>query len=170
MSRFFARTLVVSASLAVGLGAFAPAASADAVDDLLNRIPAGQISCEQARNYWTNETDYNNKRAQGQAVAAFHPRGAEIRDALARVDEAANRCGLKGGGAAPSQPAPQRPAPSQPAPAPAQPVIPVLVVPGTPSIEVPVPGVGTVALPDLVRIVSEFLAQFTPANGSSLPR
>ncbi|MDO5513215.1 hypothetical protein [Corynebacterium sp.] len=187
MSRISARTLIASAGLAVGLGVLSPAtASADAVDDLLNRFPSGQISCEQARGYWTNESDYNNKRAQAQAVAAFHPRGGEIRAALGRVEEAANRCGLKGGGAqqgpsqpapqrpAPSQPAPQRPAPSQPAPSqPAQqqsPVIPVLVAPGTPAIEVPVPGVGTVALPDLVRIVTEFLGQFTLPAGSSLPR
>lgn len=187
MTILSSRKWIAAAGLAVGIGVLSPAtASADAVDDLLNRFPSGQISCEQANSYWTNEADYNNKRSQAQMLANFHPRGGEIRDALARVDEAANRCGLKGGGApasqaptpqspAPQSPAPQAPAPQAPAPqapAPQAPVIPILVAPGVPSVTVPVAGVANVEIPDLVVIVTEFLEQFVPGQlpaGSSLP-
>ncbi|MGD7002310.1 hypothetical protein [Corynebacterium halotolerans] len=93
------KTGLATAGAAVALSMVVPAtASADIVDDALARIPAGQISCEQAKQYWTTESEYNSYRTQAQAAALFHPRGGEIRDALARIDEAANRCGLKGGG------------------------------------------------------------------------
>lgn len=182
MTILSSRKWIAAAGLAVGIGVLSPAtASADAVDDLLNRFPSGQISCEQANSYWTNEADYNNKRSQAQMLANFHPRGGEIRDALARVEEAANRCGLKGGGApanqapanqAPANPAPARQTPANQAQAPQDRVIPILVAPGVPSVTVPVAGVANVEIPDLVAIVTEFLEQFVPGQlpaGSSLP-
>lgn len=182
MTILSSRKWIAAAGLAVGIGVLSPAtASADAVDDLLNRFPSGQISCEQANSYWTNEADYNNKRSQAQMLANFHPRGGEIRDALARVEEAANRCGLKGGGApanqapanqAPANQTPARQAPANQAQAPQAPVIPILVAPGVPSVTVPVAGVANVEIPDLVAIVTEFLEQFVPGQlpaGSSLP-
>ena len=177
MTILSSRKWIAAAGLAVGIGVLSPAtASADAVDDLLNRFPSGQISCEQANSYWTNEADYNNKRSQAQMLANFHPRGGEIRDALARVEEAANRCGLKGGGApanqAPANQAPARQTPANQAQAPQDRVIPILVAPGVPSVTVPVAGVATVEIPDLVAIVTEFLEQFVPGQlpaGSSLP-
>lgn len=164
---------------AAAIGAFSVAApvtaSADPIDDVLNALPAGQISCSQAERYWTNEADYNNKVAQANALAIFDNRGPQIRAALARVDEAANRCGLKGGGAdntggntggnnnggnnnnggGNNAPAP---APA-PAPAVTAPTI-SLVAPGTPSFTVEIPGFGTVSLPDLYQIVAQFLVQF----------
>lgn len=104
-----------------GLVAAAPAvAHADVVDTYLAAIPAGQISCQQANNYWTDAGDYQSKRSQALLAANFHPRGGEIRDALARVDEAAHRCGLIGGGAtAPAAQNGQAPAPVQQVQAPA---------------------------------------------------
>lgn len=182
MTILSSRKWIAAAGLAVGIGVLSPAtASADAVDDLLNRFPSGQISCEQANSYWTNEADYNNKRSQAQMLANFHPRGGEIRDALARVEEAANRCGLKGGGApanqapanqAPANQAPARQTPANQAQAPQDRIIPILVAPGVPSVTVPVAGVATVEIPDPVAIVTEFLEQFVPGQlpaGSSLP-
>lgn len=80
------------------MGLSVPVASADTIDRALAAVPSGQISCEQASRYWTNTADYNNKVAQARAVATFDRRGPQILDALARIDEAANRCGLKGGG------------------------------------------------------------------------
>ena len=67
------------------------------IDRALAAVPAGQISCAQASKYWTTTADYNNKVAQARAVAAFDPRGGQILAALGRIDEAANRCGLKNG-------------------------------------------------------------------------
>lgn len=177
------KTGLATAGAAVALSMVVPAtASADIVDDALARIPAGQISCEQAKQYWTTESEYNSYRTQAQAAALFHPRGGEIRDALARIDEAANRCGLKGGGntggnaggntggnaggntggnnaPAPAAPAAPGPAQSAPAPAPAAQNI-SLAAPGTPSFTIDIPGFGSLTLPDLYRIVAEFLAQF----------
>lgn len=104
----------MTALAAAGLLATTPAiAHADIVDDYLAAIPAGEISCQQANNYWSNASDYQNKRSQALLGANFHPRGGEIRAAIARVDDAANRCGLLGNGgqAAAGQ--------SNPAPAPA---------------------------------------------------
>lgn len=129
----------------------APIASADAVDNALARIPAGQISCEQAREYWTTEAEYQSIRSQATAVAPFHPRGAEIRAALNRVEEAANRCGLRGTSAGqPSNPAP--------APAPAH-VVAVAVIPGQPTVDVTVGGT-TLRLPDLAAIARGYLSSF----------
>lgn len=153
---------------AVAIGAFSlatpVAASADAIDDVLNALPSGQISCAQAERYWTDEADYNGKVAQANTLALFDSRGPQIKAALARVDEAANRCGLKGGGTtntggntAPAAPAAPAPAPG--APAAVAPTL-SLVAPGTPSFTLEVPSLGTVALPDVYRIVAQFLAQF----------
>lgn len=164
---------------AAAIGAFSMAspaiASADPIDDALKAIPSGQISCAQAERYWTDEADYNSKVSQANALALFDRRGPQIKAALARVDEAANRCGLKGGaantggnaggntggntggngGGGNNAPAPA-PAPAPAAPAPAL----TLVAPGTPSFTIEIPGFGAVALPDLHRIVAQFLAQF----------
>lgn len=68
------------------------------VDDYLAKVPSGQISCEQATKYYTNPSDYKSKKSLALAAANFHPRGGEIRDAVARADEAIARCGLNGGG------------------------------------------------------------------------
>ena len=177
---FSARTLALSAAVASTI-ALAPAAQADAIDDALAKLPSGPISCDQAQRYWTNEADYNSKVRQAQTIARFDRRGPQILDALARVDEAANRCGLKGGGAqnngggnggraqnnggggarnnqpAPQAPAqPQQQAPAAPAPA-AQNTI-VLAPAGAPSFEVPVNGVGTVVLPDVLAMLRQALA------------
>ena len=99
------RNKLVLCSVAAAIGLSAPTASADMVDDYLAKVPADQISCEQATKYYTNPSDYNSKKSQALAAANFHPRGPEIRDAVARADEAIARCGLNGGGgnAAPAQ-------------------------------------------------------------------
>lgn len=175
-SRRSVTTGLATAAMAATLVTAAPmTASAGIVDDYLNRLPAGQISCAQAGNYWTNEADYNSKARQARAAAVFHPRGGEINGALNRIEEAANRCGLKGGGAA-NQPAPNRPAPNQPAqnqqtpnrpasnqqgsPAPSGQVISIPVAPGTPTVNVPVGNVATIVMPDLFQVVIDFLARF----------
>ena len=105
MWRMRNKLALCSAATALTVGLSAPAASADMVDDYLAKVPAGQISCEQATKYYTNPSDYNSKKSQALAAANFHPRGPEIRDAVARADEAIARCGLNGGGgnAAPAQ-------------------------------------------------------------------
>ncbi|OFM04449.1 hypothetical protein HMPREF2724_02360, partial [Corynebacterium sp. HMSC071F07] len=131
-----------------------PAASADMVDDYLAKVPAGQISCDQASRYYTNASDYNSKKSQALAAANFHPRGGEIRDAIARADEAIARCGLNGGAPAP-KPAPA-PAP-KPAPAPAN-VISVGVVPGQPTVDVPV-GPQVFRIPDINKIIQDLFSQ-----------
>ena len=90
-----AKKFSIAAFAAVAaLSIAAPAANADIVDDALARIPAGEITCEQANEYWTTEAEYNDIRQMAQAAAPFHPRGGEITDALNRVHEAAQRCGL----------------------------------------------------------------------------
>ncbi|MDK7181003.1 hypothetical protein QP446_09585 [Corynebacterium riegelii] len=192
---FPARTLALGAAVASTI-ALAPAAQADMIDDALAKLPSGPISCDQAKRYWTNEADYNSKVRQAQTVARFDSRGPQILNALARVDEAANRCGLKGsgnagggnnagGGAAQSnqrapqnnqgqqnnqrapqnnqgqqgQPQQQAPAPAAPAPAaPAAQNTIVLAPAGAPSFEVPVNGVGTVVLPDVLAMLRQALA------------
>ena len=188
---FSARTLALSAAVASTI-ALAPAAQADMIDDALAKLPSGPISCDQAKRYWTNEADYNSKVRQAQTVARFDSRGPQILNALARVDEAANRCGLKGsgnnaggsgnagGGTAqnnqgapqnnqgqqnqPQQQAPrqgQQGQPQQQAPAPAAPAAQntiVLAPAGAPSFEVPVNGVGTVVLPDVLAMLRQALA------------
>lgn len=98
MWRMRNKLVLCSAAAAVAVGLATPAASADMVDDYLAKVPAGQISCDQASKYYTNPSDYNSKKSQALAAATFHPRGGEIRDAIARADEAIARCGLGAGG------------------------------------------------------------------------
>ena len=53
------RNKLVLCSVAAVIGLSAPTVSADMVDDYLAKVPAGQISCEQATKYYTNPSDYN---------------------------------------------------------------------------------------------------------------
>lgn len=165
------RTLALTAALA-GTVVLAPAAHADAIDDTLAKLPSGPISCEQAARYWTNDADYQQKVRQAQAIAAFDSRGPQILDALSRVDDAATRCGLKGtqGTAKPAQqPKPaanqqnQQPKPAQQQNQLAiQPQIPArinLTPQGMPSFDVPVAGVTTLQLPDILKMLQAALAQ-----------
>lgn len=162
-------------------------ASADIVDDALARIPAGQISCEQAEQYWTTEEEYNSYAQQARAAAVFHPRGGEIRDALHRIDEAADRCGLKGGatggtnngggtggnannnGGGNANNGGNNNAPA-PAPAPANngPVITIPVPSGTPTVSIPVADVATVVAPDVQKIIDDALSSNPLAQLSSI--
>lgn len=179
------RTLAMTATLA-GTVALAPTAGADAIDDTLAKLPSGPISCDQASRYWTNDADYQQKVRQARAIAAFDRRGPQILDALSRVDEAANRCGLKGtqGGAKPAQnnqpkqnqPQPQQ-QPKQNQPAQNQqpkqnnqnpqnlnvrPQIPErinLAPAGAPSFDVPVANITTLQLPDIIKMIQQALAQ-----------
>ncbi|MCT2338110.1 hypothetical protein [Corynebacterium sp. p3-SID1056] len=173
------RAFALSAAVAGTLISAQPA-QADAIDDALAKLPAGEISCEQAEKYWTNDADYNAKVRQARTIARFDSRGPQILDALARVENAANRCGLKGttggnqGNTQPAQPA-QKPAqkpapkPAQPAPKPAQQARPLIVLApqGVPTFDAPVANVATVRLPDLAVIAQQLLAQY--GQGSSLP-
>ncbi|QPK79226.1 hypothetical protein G7Y31_00350 [Corynebacterium lizhenjunii] len=168
------KTTLCAAAIALCATLAAPAASADVIDDYLARVPAGQISCDQAQRYYTNAGDYNAKKNQALAAANFHPRGGEIRGAIARADEAIARCGLNGGPARPAPAAPGTPAgpaapgtpgaPGAPAPAPAVPadhtLIPILVQPGMPTVDVPVPPARvTFRLPDAAKILQQQAAQ-----------
>ncbi|HAT1275201.1 hypothetical protein HMPREF3155_11120 [Corynebacterium sp. HMSC06D04] len=148
------KSALLTAATAITVSLATPAASADMVDDYLAKVPAGQISCDQASRYYTNASDYNSKKSQALAAANFHPRGGEIRDAIARADEAIARCGLNGGAPAP-KPAPA-PAP-KPAPAPAN-VISVGVVPGQPTVDVPV-GPQVFRIPDINKIIQDLFSQ-----------
>ena len=184
-----ARRLAITVAAVGAFSVASPAiASADPIDDVLNALPSGQISCSQAERYWTDEADYNSKVAQANALAIFDSRGPQIRAALARVDEAANRCGLKGGGAnntggnnnaggnntgggttggnntgggttgGNNNTGGGNNAPA-PAPDAATPTI-SLVAPGVPFFNIEIPGFGVISLPDLYQIVAQFLAQF----------
>lgn len=146
------------------------AAHADTVDRALAALPKGQISCEQAQKYWTNTADYNRKVAQARALATVDPRGPQILAALARVDEAANRCGLKGG-ARPTAPAPAKPTNNKPArPAAQKPARPATnkptkrvfeIIPGAPVAQtVHVPNFGDVKVPNLWEMVRNWLKGF----------
>lgn len=178
LSRMKFRTLAMTAALA-GTIAAAPTAQADAIDDTLAKLPAGPISCDQASRYWTNDADYQQKVRQARTIAMFDRRGPQILDALSRVDEAANRCGLKGttGGnntnsnnannanntnnTAPKQNAPA-PQPKQQPKLNIQPQFPErvnLTPAGMPSFDVPVAGVTTLQLPDLLKMLQDALAQ-----------
>lgn len=181
------RTLAMTATLA-GTVALAPTAGADAIDDTLAKMPSGPIPCDQASRYWTNDADYQQKVRQARAIAAFDRRGPQILDALSRVDEAANRCGLKGG-AKPAQPKqsnqtqpkqsnqtnqqqPQQTQPKQTQPKQQQaqnpqnlnvsPQIPErinLAPAGVPTFDVPVANITTLQLPDIIKMIQQALAQ-----------
>ena len=175
------RTLAMTATLA-GTVALAPAANADAIDDTLAKLPSGPISCDQASRYWTNDADYQQKVRQANAIAAFDRRGPQILDALGRVDEAATRCGLKGtqGPKKAQQQAPKQNQQNQqqaPAPKPQNPQkqnqnlniqpqwttqLPArinLAPAGAPTIDVPVAGVTTLQLPDILKMLRDALVQ-----------
>ncbi|MBF4547292.1 hypothetical protein IRY31_04255 [Corynebacterium afermentans subsp. lipophilum] len=179
------RTLAMTATLA-GTVALAPTGGADAIDDALAKMPSGPISCDQASRYWTNDADYQQKVRQARAIAAFDRRGPQILDALSRVDEAANRCGLKGtqGGAKPAQNQPKQNTQSnqqqaqpkqntqsnQQQPKQAQnpqnlnvsPQIPErinLAPAGAPTFDVPVANITTLQLPDIIKMIQQALAQ-----------
>ncbi|MDU0479745.1 hypothetical protein QVA66_10920 [Staphylococcus chromogenes] len=156
-------------ALTSGLVAAPAVANADQVDQVLAALPAGPISCEQATKYWTNEADYNDKVAKANLLAMVDSRGPQIRDALARVDEAANRCGLKGGGGAAPAPAPapagggQADAGAAPAPAPEAPAGPAPIVssaPGLPTVTFALPSGQSIVLPNVQQIIKDFLAQY----------
>ncbi|OFT52493.1 MULTISPECIES: hypothetical protein [Corynebacterium] len=142
------KSALLTAATAITVSLATPAASADMVDNYLAKVPAGQISCDQASRYYTNASDYNSKKSQALAAANFHPRGGEIRDAIARADEAIARCGLNGGAPAPAP---------KPAPAPAN-VISVGVVPGQPTVDVPV-GPQVFRIPDINKIIQDLFSQ-----------
>lgn len=170
--------LAAAGAAAVFVTTLPATASADVVDSALNQIPSGQISCEAAESYWTNESEYESYRSQAAAVAAFHPRGGEINDALARIDEAADRCGLKGG----STPAAEQTTPAEnpsventtpgtaqegeasEGDAPGAPVeqapevTPIYSIPvpaGTPTTILEIPGVGPVEIPDVPQVIAD---------------
>lgn len=180
------RTLAMTGIVA-GTVALAPTAGADAIDDTLTKLPSGPISCDQASRYWTNDADYQQKVRQARAIAAFDHRGPQILDALSRVDEAANRCGLKGtqGGAKPAQNQPKQntqtnqqqtqpkqnkqPAQNQqpkqtqnPQNLNVRPQIPerISFAPaGAPTFDVPVANITTLQLPDIIKMIQQALAQ-----------
>lgn len=147
---------LTTAALTATLLAAPGVAHADQVDQVLRALPAGEISCDQAARYWTNEADYNSKVSQANMLAMVHPRGPQIRDALARIDDAANRCGLKGGGA--PAPAPAEGGAPAPAPAPAGAIM--SSAPGLPSINIQLPGGIWVTVPNLQQMVADFLGRF----------
>lgn len=166
------RTLAMTGIVA-GTVALAPTASADAIDDALAKLPSGPISCDQASRYWTNDADYQQKVREARAIAAFDRRGPQILDALSRVDEAANRCGLKGTQGTPAQPKQnnqqqaqqtqpkqqtQQPQPQQQQ-KPQQQLQINLAPAGTPTFEVPVANVATLQLPDILKILRDALTQ-----------
>lgn len=173
----FAATAGLTATLA------APAASADAIDDYLAKVPSGQISCEQAAKYYTNPTDYNNKKRQALAVATFDSRGSQIRDAISRADEAIARCNLANGGTTTNTntttPAPannqsntahnQSNTNSQ---APAQNntrIIPLFVQAGQPTIDVPVPAMNvTVRVPNVPQLIQAAIAKVQAGDFANL--
>ncbi len=173
----FAATAGLTATLA------APAASADAIDDYLAKVPSGQISCEQAAKYYTNPTDYNNKKRQALAVATFDSRGPQIRDAISRADEAIARCNLANGGTTTNTntttPAPannqsntahnQSNTNNQ---APAQNntrIIPLFVQAGQPTIDVPVPAANvTVRVPNVPQLIQAAIAKIQAGDFANL--
>lgn len=183
----YLKTFAASATIAASLIAVAPSAGADTIDDALAKIPSGEISCAQASAYWTNEADYNNKVAQARTLAMFDSRGPQILSALARVEEAANRCGLKGGGTATTNTTTATadtatayvPQANNSVATTANAAtsfgfqglgqnISVPLPAGTPTVAVPVPGVGSFTIPDLASIVANFFNQvFGQVNAGS---
>ncbi|MEX3516862.1 hypothetical protein VVR26_05270 [Corynebacterium camporealensis] len=159
---FARKSALLSAATVLSVSLVAPAAQADMVDDRLGKVPAGQISCSQANQYWTNTNDYNNKRSQALLAANFHPRGAEIRDAINRMDNAVDRCNLGGNNAGNGGNNNAAPAPRPAAPTPAQNnnVISVGTIPGQPTFDVQAFG-QTFRLPDLARIAQNAFSQLT---------
>lgn len=185
-----AKTGLIAAATALTATLASPAiASADVVDDMLAKMPSGQISCSQAESQYTNASDYNSKKQQALAVANFHSRGGEIRAAISRMDEAIARCGLNGGGNTNSGNNSGNTSGNQNnsgnnsgntnsgnkntgnksnTDANGKQVIPVLVQPGMPTVDVPVANVVTFRIPDTAKIVSDAVEQgLSNVQGSS---
>lgn len=176
-----AKTGLIAAATALTATLASPAiASADVVDDMLAKMPSGQISCSQAESQYTNASDYNSKKQQALAVANFHSRGDEIRAAISRMDEAIARCGLNGGGNTNSDNNSGNTSGNQNnsgnnsgntnsgnkntgnksnTDANGKQVIPVLVQAGMPTVDVPVANVVTFRIPDAAKIVSDAVEQ-----------
>ncbi|OAH30008.1 hypothetical protein AYJ05_09305 [Corynebacterium stationis] len=169
-----AKTGLIAAATALTATLASPAiASADVVDDVLAKMPSGQISCSQAKSQYTNASDYNSKKRQALAVAAIHQRGGEIREAIGRMDEAIARCNLNGGGNTGGNTGGNKNSGNQnnnsgktntgnknsgtknsgTKNTGAQ-VIPVLVQPGMPTVDVPVANIATFRIPDAAKIAS----------------
>ena len=164
-----AKTGLIAAATALTATLASPAiASADVVDDVLAKMPSGQISCSQAKSQYTNASDYNSKKRQALAVAAIHPRGGEVREAISRMDEAIARCNLNGGGNTGGNIGGNNNSGNQnnnsgktntgnknsgTKNTGAQ-VIPVLVQPGMPTVDVPVANIATFRIPDAAKIAS----------------
>lgn len=159
-----AKTGLIAAATALTATLASPAiASADVVDDVLAKMPSGQISCSQAKSQYTNASDYNSKKRQALAVAAIHPRGGEVREAIGRMDEAIARCNLNGGGNTGGNTGGNKNSGNQnnnsgktnsgTKNTGAQ-VIPVLVQPGMPTVDVPVANIATFRIPDAAKIAS----------------
>lgn len=167
-----AKTGLIAAATALTATLASPAiASADVVDNMLAKMPSGQISCSQAKSQYTNASDYNSKKQQALAVANFHSRGGEIRAAISRMDEAIARCGLNGGGNTNSGNNSGNTSGNQNnsgnkntgnksnTDVNGKQVIPVLVQPGMPTVDVPVANVVTFRIPDAAKIVSDAVEQ-----------
>ena len=185
-----AKTGLIAAATALTATLASPAiASADVVDDMLAKMPSGQISCSQAESQYTNASDYNSKKQQALAVANFHSRGGEIRAAIASMDEAIARCNLNGGGTSGNDSGNtsgnnsgnqnnnsgnkntgntnsgnkntgnKNTGTKSNTDANGKQVIPVLVQPGMPTVDVPVANVVTFRIPDAAKIVSDAVEQ-----------
>ena len=179
-----AKTGLIAAATALTATLASPAiASADVVDDMLAKMPSGQISCSQAKSQYTNASDYNSKKRQALAVASVHPRGAEVREAIGRMDEAIARCNLNGGGNTGGNTGGNNNSGNQnnnsgktntgnknsgTKNTGAQ-VIPVLVQPGMPTVDVPVANIATFRIPDAATIPSNTFTYVSPTlSGSSV--
>lgn len=179
-----AKTGLIAAATALTATLASPAiASADVVDDMLAKMPSGQISCSQAESQYTNASDYNSKKQQALAVANFHSRGGEIRAAISRMDEAIARCGLNDGGnsgntnsgnnsgntsgnqnnsgnnSGNTNSGNKNTGNKSNTDVNGKQVIPVLVQPGMPTVDVPVANVVTFRIPDAAKIVSDAVDQ-----------
>lgn len=173
-----AKTGLIAAATALTATLASPAiASADVVDDMLAKMPSGQISCSQAKSQYTNASDYNSKKRQALAVATVHPRGAEVREAIGRMDEAIARCNLNGGGntggnnnsgnqnnnSGKTNTGNKNSGTKNTG---AQ-VIPVLVQPGMPTVDVPVANIATFRIPDAAKIASNTFKEVSANTPSS---
>lgn len=165
-----AKTGLIAAATALTATLASPAiASADVVDDMLAKMPSGQISCSQAESQYTNASDYNSKKQQALAVANLHSRGGEIRAAISRMDEAIARCDLNGGGNSGNTNSGNNSGNTSGnqnnsgnksnTDVNGKQVIPVLVQPGMPTVDVPVANVVTFRIPDAAKIVSDAVDQ-----------
>ncbi|MFH0412642.1 hypothetical protein ACG98H_11205 [Corynebacterium sp. L4756] len=178
-----AKTGLLAAATALTATLASPAiASADVVDDMLAKMPSGQISCSQAESQYTNASDYNSKKNQALAAANFHPRGGEIREAIGRMDEAIERCNLNGGGTSGNTSGNNNSGNSNSGNTSgnnsgntnsgntsgntnsgntnnSQQVIPVLVQPGMPTVDVPVANVVTFRIPDALKMATDAIEQ-----------